>query len=85
MRETTNKKDREKRTGRRGGRGPFPPRNTMTRKERSGRDFPYPVKIWWDRKKEMAEGIASLHRTIRQCRKHEEQVVESIATLTINV
>lgn len=30
-------------------------------RERSGGDFPYPVKIRWDRKREMAEGIASLY------------------------
>lgn len=55
--ETTNK-DRGKRTGRRGGQGPFPPRNTAARKGRWW-GLSLRAKAGWDRKREMAEGVAS--------------------------
>lgn len=54
--ETTNK-DRGKRTGRRGGQGPFPPRNTAARKGRWW-GLSLRAKARWDRKREMAEGVA---------------------------
>lgn len=55
--ETTNK-DRGKRTGRWGGQGPFPPRNTAARKGRWW-GLSLRAKAGWDRKREMAEGVAS--------------------------